>query len=314
MPGARAAGVALGFALALAFAGPALPAGEGLRVVTTSTDLKSLVEAVGGDRVEVESLASPAQDPHAIEVKPRQIARLKRAALLVRVGLDHEPWLAGVLAAAGEPRFAPGAPTNVDASREVRLLQTETPRLRADRGVHLHGFGNTHYWLDPENARPITATILDALARERPAERAQFEANRRRFLERLDAGIARWVKALAPYRGTRAVVVHETWPYFAERFGLVIVAAVEPVPGVPPSPATLAALTERMRAAGVPLLIAEPYSNAAVVREVADRGGARIVTLVPSVAADPAAGDYLVLFDLNVARLVEALAARSHSR
>jgi len=312
--GARAARLALALALGLALAAPALAAGEPLRVVATSTDLQSLVEAVGGDRVAVESLAPPAQDPHAIEVKPGQIARLKRAALLVRVGLDHEPWLAGMLATAGDPRFAPGAPANVDASRGVPLLQTETPRLRADRGVHLHGFGNTHYWLDPENARPITATILEALARERPEERAQFETNRRRFLERLDAGMARWVAALAPYRGTRAVVVHETWPYFAARFGLVIVAAVEPVPGVPPSPATLAALTERMRAAGVPLVLAEPYANASVVREVAERGGARLVTLVPSVAADPAAGDYIGLFDLNVARLVEALAARSSRR
>ena len=298
-------------ALALALAAPARPVEDGrLRVVTTSTDLKSLVEEVGGDRVEVESLAPPAQDPHAIEVKPRQLARLKRAALLVRVGLDHEPWLARALVAAGEPRFAPGALGNLDASRGVLLLQTETPRLRADRGVHLHGLGNTHYWLDPENARPITAAILDALARERPAERERFETNRGRFLERLDADIARWVKMLAPYRGTRVVVVHETWPYFAERFGLVIVAAVEPVPGVPPSPATLAALIERMRATGVQLLLAEPYSNESVAREVAHRGGARIVTLVPSVGGDPAASDYIALFELNVRRLTEALAAR----
>jgi len=298
-------------ALALALTAPARPAGhERLPVVTTSTDLKSLVEEVGGPQVEVESLAPPTQDPHAIEVKPGQLARLKQAALLVRVGLDHEPWLARALAAAGEPRLAPGAPANVDASRGVPLLQTETPRLRADRGVHLHALGNTHYWLDPENARPITAAILDALARERPSERDRFEANRRRFLERLDAGIARWANTLAPYRGTRAVAVHETWPYFAERFGLVIVATVEPVPGVPPSPATLAVLIKRMRVTGVRLLLAEPYSNESVLREVADGGGARIVTLVPSVGADPAASDYLALFDLNVGRLAEALAAR----
>jgi ABC-type Zn uptake system ZnuABC Zn-binding protein ZnuA len=298
-------------ALALALTALARPADhERLRVVTTSTDLKSLVEEVGGPQVEVESLAPPTQDPHAIEVKPGQLARLKQAALLVRVGLDHEPWLARALAAAGEPRLAPGAPANVDASRGVPLLQTETPRLRADRGVHLHALGNTHYWLDPENARPITAAILDALVRERPSERDRFEANRRRFLERLDAGIVRWANTLAPYRGTRAVAVHETWPYFAERFGLVIVATVEPVPGVPPSPATLAVLIKRMRVTGVRLLLAEPYSNESVLREVADRGGARIVTLVPSVGADPAASDYLALFDLNVGRLAEALAAR----
>jgi len=281
-----------------------------LPILTTSTDLKSLVEAVGGDRVEVESLAPPAQDPHAVEVKPGQIARLKGAVLLVRVGLDHEPWLARVLAAVGDPRFARGGPADVDASRGVRLLQSETPRLRADRRAHVHGLGNTHYWLDPENARPITAAILEALARASPAERERFEANRRRFLERLDAGLARWMRTLAPWRGTRVVVIHETWPYFAERFGLTIVAAAEPTPGVPPSPAELAALLERMRAAGVRLVIAEPYTDPALLRQLAGRGGARAVTLVPSVGGDPAASDYLALFDLNVKRLVDALAAR----
>jgi len=279
-----------------------------LPVVTTSTDLKALVEAVGGDRVQVEALAPPLHDPHAVEVKPGQLARLKAAALLVRIGLDHEPWLARVLRSVNDPRFARGSSHYLETSGGIRLLQAETPRVGGERGVHVHGFGNTHYWLDPENARPMTAAILEALARLSPADRPHFEANRRRFLERLDAGLARWSQAMAPYRGTRVVVVHETWPYFAERFGLVVVAAVEPTPGVPPSPSSLATLTQRMREAGVRLLIAEPYSNASMVGQVAARSGARAVTLIPSVGGDPEARDYLALFDLNITRLAEALA------
>jgi len=284
--------------------------GGSLPVVAASTDLKALVEEVGGDRVQVESLAPPLHDPHAVEVKPGQLTRLKAAALLVRIGLDHEPWLTRLLRSVKDPRFAPGSPHYLDASRGVELLQSETPRVRPERGVHVHGFGNTHYWLDPGNARPITAAILEALGRLAPEDRPRFEANRRRFLERLDAGLRRWSEAMAPYRGTRVVVVHETWPYFARRFGLIVVGALEPVPGVPPSPASLTALTRRMRESGVKLLIAEPSSNASVVAQVAARSGARAVLLVPSVGGDPAAGDYLGLFDLNVGRLTEALAAR----
>lgn len=283
--------------------------GGPLPVVTTSTDLKALVEAVGGNRVQVESLAPPLHDPHAVEVKPGQLARIKASALLVRIGLDHEPWLARVLRSVNDLRFARGSPHYLDTSSGIRLLQAETPRVRAERGVHVHGFGNTHYWLDPENARPITEAILDALAGLAPADRARFEANRKRFLAELEAGLARWGRAMEPHRGTRVVVVHETWPYFAERFGLVVVAAVEPAPGVPPSPASLATLTKRMREAGVKLLIAEPYSNASVVSQVAARSGARAVTLIPSVGGDPEARDYLALFDLNIRRLTEALAA-----
>jgi ABC-type Zn uptake system ZnuABC Zn-binding protein ZnuA len=295
-------------ALLLWAAAPAWGGGS-LAVVATSTDLKALVEEVGGDRVHVESLAPPLHDPHAVELKPGQLTRLKAATLLVRIGLDHEPWLTRLLRSLQEPRFGPGSPHDLDVSRGIELLQSETPRVRPERGAHVHGFGNTHYWLDPENARPITASILEALGRLAPDDRPRFEANRRRFLERLDAGLRRWSGAMAPYRGIRVVVVHETWPYFARRFGLIVVAALEPVPGVPPSPASLAALTRRMRESGVQLLIAEPYSNASVVAQVAARSGARAVLLVPSVGGDPAAGDYLALFDLNVGRLTEALAA-----
>ncbi len=305
--GARA--VALALLLVLA-AGPARGAGNTLPIVTTTTDLKALVEAVGGDRVAVESLAPPLADPHAVEIKPGQLALLRGAALLVRVGLDHEPWLRRALATLGDAAPAPGGPRDLDASRGVALLQTETPRLRDDRStLHLHGFGNPHYWLDPENARPITAAIQDALTRLSSGDRDAFVDRRRRFLERLDAGLARWQAALAPHRGERLVAMHDTWPYFAARFGLMIAATVEPTPGVPPSPAALGALIERMRAAGVRVLMAEPYASAALVREVAERSGGRAVTLVPSVGGDAAAGDYLALFDLNVQRLGDALAA-----
>ncbi len=282
--------------------------GGPLPVVTTSTDLKALVQAVGGDRVQVESLALPLHDPHAVDVKPGQLAKLKAAALLVRIGLDHEPWLARVLRSVNDPRFVPGSPHYLDTSKGIQLLQADRPRIRAERGVHVHGYGNTHFWLDPENARPITEAVLDALAHLAPADRPYFDANRQRFLERLDAGLKRWSEAMIPYRGTRVVLVHESWAYLAERFGLVVVAAVEPTPGVPPSPSYLATLTQKMREAGVKLLIAEPYSNASVVSQVAARSGARAVTLIPSVGGDPEARDYLALFDVNIKRLTEILA------
>ena len=177
--------------------------GGPLAVVATSTDLKSLVEAVAGDRVTVEALVAPGQDPHTVDIKPGQMAALRRAVLLVRIGLDHEPWLARALRTA---RAAGSMPADLDCSKGIALLQTETSRVRSERGEHVHGFGNTHYWLDPENARPITAGILEALARLSPAERGYFTQRRAEFLARLDAGLARWQALMAQYRGTRVVV------------------------------------------------------------------------------------------------------------
>ena len=200
-----------------------------LRVVATSPDLKSLVEAVGGARVEVESLAAPEQDPHAVEVKPAQLARVRDAALLVRVGLDHEPWLARLRAA---ERRSPsstrrGTCAHPDANAAAaRRAPRARPRL-----------GNTHYWLDPANARPITADIRDALAEAEPRGCAGFRGEPQRLHRRRSSRKVReWKAALAPFRGTKLVVMHDSWSYFAEAFGLQIVAAAEPHPGVPPSP------------------------------------------------------------------------------
>jgi ABC-type Zn uptake system ZnuABC Zn-binding protein ZnuA len=152
--------------------------------------------------------------------------------------------------------------------------------------------------------------MVAALGRLAPEDRAGFESRRAEFLKRLEAGLTRWRAALAPYRGAKVVVVHESWPYFASRFGLQIVAAVEPTPGVPPSPASLASLISQMKQAQVRVLIAEPYASASLVDQVAARSGARIARLAPSVGADPEARDYIGLFDLDVKRLVDAFSAR----
>ena len=150
----------------------------------------------------------------------------------MRIGLDHEPWLARPLRAVGDARLLPGGAADLDVSRGIALLDAETPRVRPERGVHVHGFGNPHYWLDPENARPITERIQDALARLSPGDAALFEANRAPLLARARRGpdaLACGAGALT--RARESWSAHESWPYFARRFGLTVVAALEPTPG-----------------------------------------------------------------------------------
>ena len=277
-------------------------------VVTTSTDLKALVEAVGRDAVRVTSLAPPVHEPHAVDLRASQLLELKSAALLVRVGLDHEPWLLPVLESSDGKRFRPGSPAVLDCSKGIALLPAETGRGRDERARHLEG--NPHYWLDPDNARPITAGIEDALARIAPSSRASFANNRAGFLALLDERVERWTRAMAPYRGTRIAVAHDTWAYFAKRFGLIVAGTVEPWPGVPPTPAHVADLVRRMRESNVRLLISGPEANAAMIRLVAAQSGAQPLTLLSSVGSDAAARSYVGLFDVNVKRVTDALGKR----
>ncbi|HVF62818.1 MAG TPA: metal ABC transporter substrate-binding protein [Casimicrobiaceae bacterium] len=280
-------------ALALAAAPGCAIAQQKLRVVTTSADLKSLAETVGGARVDVESITAPDQDPHVVELKPAQLARARGAALLIRIGLDHEPWHSKLR--------LPQSVVVLDTSLAVRLTQTQTPRLRVERRAHVHAYGNTHYWLDPDNAVAMTGAIRDALAKLSPQDAQFFEANRSAFVDALATKTQEWKRALAPFRGTKLVVVHDSWSYLADYFGLQVVAAAEPHPGVSPSPAELAALFTRMRETGVGILVADSHSNPALVRQIAAQSGARAVTLSSS------GHDYIRLLDENVARLAAVL-------
>src|SRR5438093_88397 len=98
---------------------------------------------------------------------------------------------------------------------------------------------------------PVQAQPQRLLVVTTSADRAAFEARREAFLSRLEARLSAWSATLAPYRGARVVVVHDSWSYFAERFAFKIVAAAEPNPGVPPSPGELAALLGRLRGSDV---------------------------------------------------------------
>ena len=280
-----------------------------LRVVTTTTDLKALAEAVGGDRVQVVSLAPPTQDPHTVEAKPGHVEALRAAQLFVRVGLGHDRWVVPAVEKANNQKILPGQPGFVNASAGVELLEPVPPGARPGIG-HVHGGGNPHYWLDPDNAAPITAAILAGLRRIAPRDAPAFAANREAFLARLAEGRDRWVKALAPFAGARLVAFHNSWPYFARRFRLEVAGFIEPRPGVPPPPSHLAELIERMKRHQIRVVIVEPYVDPSVARLVASRAGARIALLAPSVGAAEGAQDYLQLFEHNVRTLVAAFEGR----
>ena len=89
------------------------------------------------------------------------------------------------------------------------------------------------------------------------------------------------------------VAYHNSWPYFARRFRLDFVGFIETKPGVPPSPAHLAAIITTMRERGVRIVVREPHEPERDVAFVAGKAGAAVVVLAASVGALPEAGDYL---------------------
>lgn len=279
-------------------------------MVVTTPDLKSLVEALAGDMAEVESLVPPGADAEAFEPRPGHLALLNGAALVVRVGLGYDDWFDRLLGQSGNERVRRGREGYLDASTDIALLEVQGRSVEA-QGGHAHGSANPHYWLDPANAEIISAHIADALARVAPERREAIETSQGRFRARLKDAIARWTKALEPHRGAPIVTYHNGWPYFARRFRLNVVGVIEPKEGVPPAAAQLAALAGRMRQERVRVVVREPFEPEEAPRFLAERTGARLVVLAPSVGAVEGTGDYFALFEHNVRVLAEALAGRS---
>jgi len=293
---------------ALAVAGLFAGAAEAakLRVVATIPDLKSLAEEVGGDLVEVDSLARGTQNVHDVEIRPSLMLKLRRADVLILNGLELDTWADLVVQGANNPNVVRGAPGVIDASKGVRVL--EIPAGRVDRSMgDVHPLGNPHYSLDPGQAETVTANIVEGFARVAPAHRATFERNRQAFLGRLAEAMRRWTAALEPFRGARVVTYHPTLTYFLSRFGLVQAATVEDRPGIPPSPVHLTQLIRRMKDDKIKVVLVEPWADRGIAARVAEEGGAKVVPLASVVGAIKGTDTYLDAIDYNVRALVQAL-------
>jgi len=282
------------------------PASAALRVVATTTDLAALAVAVGGELVSVESIVPSATDPEAFEPRPGDLDKVRRAVLLVRVGLGYDYWLDALVEQIGDQRLMRGGDAYLDASVGIPLLEIRGQSV-TNEGGHSHGVANPHYWLDPETAVIVTAGLAEALVRLAPEQRERIAANRQRFLTELKLRRERWNELLAPFAGVKLIAYHNSWPYFARRFRLDIIDFVEPKPGVAPSPAHLSQLISEGRKMRVRAVLHEPYEPEDASRLVARKLDVPMVLLAVSVGSVPGTGDYLSLLDHNVAALVGAL-------
>ena len=278
-----------------------------LNVVTTTEDLAAIAREIGGDKVTATALAKGYQDPHFVDPKPSFILAVSRADLLIVVGRELEiGWLPPLLTSGRNNKVQQGSRGYLDASLTVRILDVPAGQITRAMG-DVHPLGNPHYWLEPGNGRKIALAVRDKLTELSPANAALFAQRYTDFDTRLAAAEKRWDAAMAPYRGTKIVTYHRSWPNFMERFGLNVIDYVEPKPGIPPSPSHTLELIQEMKAQGVKVVVVEPYFDLKTPQSIATQVSGQVVVLAPSVGGAKEAGDYLKLFDYDVNLLVAAL-------
>ena len=294
-------------ALALTLFADLSSAQSKLNVMTTTEDLASIAREAGGDLITVESIARGYQDPHFVEAKPSFILKLQKADLLVAVGRELEiGWLPPLIQQSRNAKIQPGSQGYLDASEQARILEIPTGQITRAMG-DVHPLGNPHYWLDPENGKRVGKEIDDKLSQLRPNDSAYFAMRLADFTSRLDVAEKRWLAMMAPYKGTRVVTYHRSFPNFADRFGLDVIGYVEPKPGIPPSPGHTLDLIQEMKRQQIKIILMEPYFDQKTPNSIASQTGARVLVMLPSVGGEKTVTDYLKLFDYDVNLLVEAL-------
>ena len=281
-----------------------------LNVVATTPDLASIAREIGGDKIELTTLAKATEDPHFVDAKPSFIVKLNRADVLIEGGAELEiGWLPALLDQSRNDKLAAGAPGHVVCSSGVQLLEVPATLDRSKGDIH--AAGNPHYVVDPINAKVVAQNIAAALLLNDAKNAEYYQANLKRFDDAIDAKLVEWRATLAPFKGTPVVAYHNSWLYFAQRFDLKIDLFLEPKPGIPPTPAHLSEVITKMKVQNARVIIVDPYLN----RKTAETAARGTDALVLDVTQFPGGikgteGGYIQLEDYLVNSLAKALAGK----
>lgn len=270
------------------------PAGDGIRVVATTTVFADIVRNVGGSCVVVDSIVPTGVGPEDYEPKPDDARRLADAKLIVSNGVGLDDFLDKLLAS--------------NASNAPRLVLGEgIPTIDVD------GRPNPHFWLDPTLVRQHYVPAIEARLRAiAPACEATIAANAEAYaaqLDALDAELRAKVAAI-PAGDRKLVTFHDAFPYFARHFGFALVGVIVANVGQEPTAAELAALIDTVRAAGVRAVFSEAQFSPKLAQTLAEEAGVKtVVSDILTDALGPRADSYLALMRWDVERVVEALSS-----
>ena len=284
----------------------ALTAEAKINVVATLPDFAAVAREIGGANVDVTVLAKATEDPHFVDARPSFVVKLRQADVLIDGGAELEiGWLPPLLQNARNPKIEVGQPGRVQASQGIRLMEVPAQLTRAAGDVH--AMGNPHFMVDPIIAKAVAQHIANAFAAVDPPHTADYQTNEKQFEATINSRLQEWGAKLLAFHGQSLVAYHDSWPYFAHRFGFNINIFLEPKPGIPPSPSHLAEVIGQMKAQKIKAIIVEPYHNRKIAEKVAESTGAKVVDLAQFPGALPNTESYVELIDRLVNNLAAAL-------
>jgi ABC-type Zn uptake system ZnuABC Zn-binding protein ZnuA len=316
-----------------------------VHVVCTLATLKALTEEVGGDKVEVISLAKGDQDPHFVTPTPVLMKKTREADLFIENGLSLELWANEVANGSGNHKIFKGTPGRVIASKGIAALEIPSELTREKGDIHPEG--NPHVWLNPLLAKSQVKNITDALKNVDPGNAEYYETRKKDFFNRVDTalfgdellklvGIEKltrlalkgelqsflqnnqlggkplidkaggWLKAAAPLRGLKVYEFHSVWIYFSKVFGIQLMGTIEERPGIPPGPQHVKQIITRIRAEKISTILVDNYYDPALPYNISRETGAKVVLLPNQVESEPEIKTYFDLINYLITKITAA--------
>lgn len=244
-----------------------------LNIVTTTTDLKSICEEIGGSEASVESISKGTQDPHFIEAKPSYMVKINRADLVVAMGLELEiGWLPSIIQGGRNPKVKPGSIGYLEIGKtltdNLAPLEVITGNItRADGDVH--PYGNPHFNLDPIRMGNAALTIAKKMAELDASNSEKFMMRAKTLQKRLEDKTKIWSERIRKSGVKKIVTYHKTLTYFFNRFQIENPAILEPKPGIPPTSGHIIEVIKLMKDQKIKLILIENYFDPTVSKKIA---------------------------------------------
>jgi zinc/manganese transport system substrate-binding protein len=225
-----------------------------LQVATTTTDLAAIVKQVGGDQVEVFSIAKGTQDVHQIEAKPSYMVKLRNADVLFAQGLELESaWLTPLIQGSRNSKLSKGVVELGSQLEPIEVAKGNVSRAEGD----VHPGGNPHFQLDPIRLGKAAQLIAQKLGELEPAKKEVFKKNADAFQKNMENKTKEWAARIKKSGVKEIVTYHKTFSYFCERFEIQCQLQLEPKPGIPPTASHILDVVEQMKKRKLNLVLIE---------------------------------------------------------
>lgn len=291
-------------ALLLLATGPVRGAGP-IHVVTSTPDLKDMVESICGDDVKVRTMMKGTENHHAVPLKPSFLVMPSRCDVLVVNGLDYEhAFLPGALMSINNAKIQRGAPNYVDTSRYIKPAEAPA-RLDPSLG-DLHALGSPHTHIDPGNGILMCKAIFEGMSRIYPDRAAGWKPRYVAYVKRVYAKMKELQRLAEATRGLEVVFYHPGWKYLTDRMGWELTGYVEARAGIPPTPKQVQSLVDRMKGSGCRLMAIEMCYSTSIPDYVASQVGAKVIKIPHHTNAMPGCDTYIRYLETLVRSIHEA--------